>query len=41
MPLISFDKVLKIITTICNILLVAIKMIPVPDNVPPIEDDSD
>ena len=35
MALITFDKVLKIITTICNILLVAVKMVTgsdVPDS---------
>lgn len=37
MGLISFDRILKIVTTICNILLVAIKMLT-PDT-PPIEED--
>ena len=39
MGLISFDRILKIVTTICNILLVAIKMLT-PD-APIEEDDAD
>lgn len=38
MALISFDKLLKIVSTICNILLVAVKMLE-PST--PIEDDSE
>lgn len=34
MALISFDKLLKIVSTICNILLVAVKMLSPDGNVP-------